>query len=167
MRAWNAHDRERVRALLPDDFYLDDRRRTGVGRLDGADAYVASLDAMWDLSRDLRIETLYFDRIAAHGRLYVARWSGTNAEGGEFDAVYVCLGLANGDRPAGLEIFELDAPRRRARALRGAALGPAGRAAAKPLTSGRRSAKDRSPPVATLLAGTRSQVKILWAHHLS
>ncbi len=121
VRAWNAHDRERVRALLPDDFYLDDRRRTGVGRLDGADAYVASLDAMWDLSRDLRTETLYFDRIAAHGRLYVARWSGTNAEGGEFDAVYVCLGLANGDRPAGLEIFELahlDAARVRFEALR-------------------------------------------------
>lgn len=37
VRAWNAHDLERLRALLPADFYLDDRRRTGVGRLDGAE----------------------------------------------------------------------------------------------------------------------------------
>ena len=46
VRAWNAHDLGRLRALLPDDFYLDDRRRTGVGKIDGADAYVASLAAM-------------------------------------------------------------------------------------------------------------------------
>ncbi|MEO8602346.1 MAG: nuclear transport factor 2 family protein [bacterium] len=108
VRAWNDHDLERVRALLADDFYLDDRRRTGVGRLDGADAYVASLAALWELSRDLRIEALYFDRIEPHRYLYVNRWSGTNDEGGEFDAVYVCLSLARGDLPAGLEIFELE-----------------------------------------------------------
>ena len=107
-RAWNAHDLARVRALLPDDFYLDDHRRTGVGRLDGADAYATSLAAMWELSRDLRTDALYTVAGAPHGRLYVARWSGTNAEGGEFDAVYVCVGLASGDRPRGLEIFELD-----------------------------------------------------------
>jgi class 3 adenylate cyclase/tetratricopeptide (TPR) repeat protein len=108
VQAWNDHDLERLRTLLPADFYLDDRRRTGVGRLDSAAAYLGSLKALWDLSRDLRIEVLYYDPPAAHGRLYVARWSGTNAEGGDFDAVYVCLGLSRGDRPVGLEIFELD-----------------------------------------------------------
>ena len=108
LRAWNTHDLERLRVLLPDDFYLDDRRRTGVGRLDGADAYLASLAAMWELSRDLRTDALYTVADAPHGRLYVSRWSGTNVEGGEFDAVYVCLGLARGDHPVGLEVFELD-----------------------------------------------------------
>jgi len=108
VRAWNDHDLARMRAALPDEFYLDDRRRTGVGRLDGAAAYLDSLAALWELSRDLRIDVLYYDRISADGRLYVTRWSGTNAEGGEFDAVYVCLGLARGDRPVGLEIFELE-----------------------------------------------------------
>jgi hypothetical protein len=108
VRAWNDHDLERLRALLPADFYLDDRRRTGVGRIEGAAAYLRSLAALWDLSHDLRIDTLYFDRIGAHGRLYVAHWSGTNAEGGELDSVYVCLGLTPGDRPIGLEVFELD-----------------------------------------------------------
>jgi hypothetical protein len=108
IRAWNAHDLERLRALLPADFYLDDRRRTGVGRLDGIDAYLASLAAVWELSRDLRIETLYVIAIEPYRSLYVCRWFGTNAEGGDFDAVYVCLGLARGGEPAGLEIYELD-----------------------------------------------------------
>jgi hypothetical protein len=98
-----------MRALLPDDVYLDDHRRTGVGRLDGADAYLASIAAMYQLSHDLRTETLYIVSVAAHGAVYVARWSGTNTEGGEFDAVYVCVGLQRDGRPAGLEIFEIDA----------------------------------------------------------
>ena len=109
LRAWNTHDLARMRALLPDDFYLDDHRRTGVGRLDGADAYLASIAAMYQLSHDLRTETLYIVSVAAHGAVYVARWSGTNAEGGEFDAVYVCVGLQRDGRPAGLEIFEIAA----------------------------------------------------------
>ncbi len=108
VRAWNAHDLARLRTLLPADFYLDDRRRTGVGRLDGIDAYLASLAAVWELSRDLRIETLYIIAVEPHGTLYVCRWFGANTEGGEFDAVYVCLALQRGDRPVGLEIFELD-----------------------------------------------------------
>jgi hypothetical protein len=108
IRAWNTHDLERLRALIPADFYLDDHRRTGVGRLEGVDAYVDSLAAVWELSRDLRIETLYLIAVEPHGTLYVCRWFGTNTEGGEFESVYVCLALVRGDRPIGLEIFELD-----------------------------------------------------------
>jgi ketosteroid isomerase-like protein len=107
-RAWNDHDLERLRALLPADYYLDDRRRTGAGRLEGIDAYLASFAAVWDLSRDLRIEMLYLLGTAEHGIAYVNRWSGTNAEGGDFDAVYVCIALLRGDEPAGMEMFELD-----------------------------------------------------------
>lgn len=58
VRAWNDHDLERLRTLLPDDFYLDDRRRTCVGRIDSAAAYLASLAALWVLSRDLRLDAL-------------------------------------------------------------------------------------------------------------
>ena len=97
--AWNSHGLERLRALLRADFYLDDRRRTGVGLLESLDACLASLAAVWELSHDLRIETLYIVGTAAHGILYVCRWSGTNAEGGDFDAVYVCIGLLRATRP--------------------------------------------------------------------
>jgi hypothetical protein len=122
IRAWNAHDPERLRALLPVDFHLHDHRRTGVGRLQGRDAYVDSLAALWELSRDIRLEVLYFIAVAPQARLYVSRWFGTNVEGGEFDAVYVCVGFRDGDR-GGLEIFELedlDAARARFEALRDA-----------------------------------------------
>jgi ketosteroid isomerase-like protein len=107
-RAWNDHDLERLRALLPADFYLDDRRRTGVGRLDGVDAYLASVAAVWELSPDLRIEMLYVVSTAERGILCVNRWSGTNAEGGELDAVYACVSLLRDDDTGLLEIFELD-----------------------------------------------------------
>jgi hypothetical protein len=121
VRAWNGHDVERLRALFPPDFYLDDRRHTGVGRLEDRDAYLASLAALWELSRDVMLEPLYVVAVADHGRLYVCRWFGTNAEGGGFDAVSVCLALAREGRPAGLEMYELDeldAARARFEALR-------------------------------------------------
>jgi hypothetical protein len=97
-----------MRTLLPAEFYLDDRRRTGVGRMEGADAYLRSLAALWELSNDLRSEALYTVTSAEHGRLMVARWFGTNTEGGEFEAVFVTIGLLRGGRPVGVEIFELD-----------------------------------------------------------
>jgi len=97
-----------MRELLPGDFYLHDHRRTGVGRLDGAEAYLESLAAMYEISRNLRTEMLYFVSTAEHGSVYVARWSGTNVEGGEFDAVYAVVGLLRDGRPQGMEIFELE-----------------------------------------------------------
>jgi len=39
------HDLARVRAALPDDFFHD-HRRTGLGRVDGADAYLSSVAAL-------------------------------------------------------------------------------------------------------------------------
>jgi hypothetical protein len=107
-RAWDEHDLERLRAVLPADFYHNDHRRTGVGRLEGADAYLASIAALWELSRDLRVEMLYVIAAASYGGLYVGRWFGTNAEGGDFDAVRVCIWLARGEQLTGLEVFELE-----------------------------------------------------------
>src|SRR2546425_5612636 len=46
-RAVNDRDLDRIRATLDDDFVLDDRRRTGLGRLEGADAYIASFRALF------------------------------------------------------------------------------------------------------------------------
>jgi hypothetical protein len=97
-----------MRALLPAEFYLDDRRRTGVGRMEGADAYLRSLAALWELSGDLRSEALYTVASAEHGRLMMARWFGTNTEGGDFEAVFVTIALLRDGRAVGLEIFELD-----------------------------------------------------------
>jgi hypothetical protein len=72
------------------------------------EAYITSLAALYELSPDVRLEPLYSVAGAAHGRVDVMRWVGTNAEGGEFESVFVRLILFRGDRLAGLEQFELE-----------------------------------------------------------
>ncbi|MBX3023587.1 nuclear transport factor 2 family protein [bacterium] len=71
VRAFAARDLAAVRATLPDDFALDDRRRIGFGRIEGADAYMASLAALLELSPDARISTRYGVVAAGHGRVVV------------------------------------------------------------------------------------------------
>jgi ketosteroid isomerase-like protein len=107
VHAWNDHDVERLRAATPADFVVYDRRRTGIGRID-RDGNVASLAALWELSRDVCIEPLYEVAVAPHGVLLVNHWFGTNAEGGEFESVYVALVRFDGGQMVGLEIFEVD-----------------------------------------------------------
>lgn len=106
VRAWNAHDLGRLRTLLPSDYFFHDHRHTGIGRMEG-EAYIASLAALYELSPDVRLEPLYWVAGAAHGRVGVMRWVGTNAEGGEFEAVFAGLSLYRGERPVGAELFEI------------------------------------------------------------
>jgi hypothetical protein len=121
-RALNDHDLDRFRATLHDDFVFDDRRRTGVGRLEGADAYVASLRPLFAAAPDFCADNLYDIATEPHGWLTIGRTSGSLAEGGEFESVYVRLFICRGDRLAGIEHFELehlDVARARFEALRG------------------------------------------------
>ncbi len=107
-RAMNDHDLARARAALPADFVLDDHRRTGLGRIDGADAYVASVAAVFELSPDARWDVLYYLAAAPHGFVSVNRMSGTNAEGGDFESPFVALLLRRDDRFEAGEMFEID-----------------------------------------------------------
>jgi ketosteroid isomerase-like protein len=107
-RAINEHDLGRARAALPDDFVLDDHRRLGLGRIDGADAYIASFAAFDEQSKDGRIGDLYQVAEAAHGRVGVSRTSGTNQEGGAFEIVYAIVTSFRAGRIASVEFFEVD-----------------------------------------------------------
>jgi hypothetical protein len=102
------HDLDRVRAALPDDFVFHDHRRTGLGRIDGADDYIASLVALFEQSPDAIIEPMYEVATARHGALTISRRFGTLAEGGAFESVFVNLVLVDGDRFVGAELFELE-----------------------------------------------------------
>jgi ketosteroid isomerase-like protein len=108
LRAWNAHDVGRMRALLPDDFVHDDRRRTGLGRVEGADAYVASAAALYELSSDVRIEERYCVASARHARVSVVRRFGSNTEGGQSEAYFIRLPRFQGERLIGVDAFELE-----------------------------------------------------------
>jgi hypothetical protein len=108
IRAVLDHDLARVRAVLPDDFFFHDRRRTGAGRIEGADTYVAYLAALFEQSPDAIIEPLYQVATAEHGILDVAHIFGLLANGGAFETVFARLMLFRGERLLGAELFEIE-----------------------------------------------------------
>lgn len=95
----------------------------GVGRLESADDYIASLRPLFEGAPDFYADNLYDIAMERHGWLTIGRTSGTLAEGGEFESVYVRLLVCRGDRLARIEHFELghlDAARSRFEELRSA-----------------------------------------------
>jgi ketosteroid isomerase-like protein len=106
VRALNAHDLDRLRAALPDEFTLHDHRRTGLGSLIGADAYVASVRALLEQTRDLTTDILYHVASDARGSLSLGRMFGTLADGGPFEDVLARLAVFREGRVVSLEVFE-------------------------------------------------------------
>jgi class 3 adenylate cyclase/ketosteroid isomerase-like protein/tetratricopeptide (TPR) repeat protein len=107
--AWNARDLERIRALCAESLGYDDHRRTGIGRLDGIDAYIASLDALWRLAPATSIEGgRWWPACTRHGGVAVVRRSGTVPGGGPFESEYVELFVHAHGCLTHLELFELE-----------------------------------------------------------
>jgi len=109
--ASNTGDRARYRAQLADDLVVEDHRRTGMGRVEGADAYLASVAAFGELvSSATAALGWHRPALAPHGALTVARITDTvAASGGEFESVYLYLFTISRGRIARIELFELDA----------------------------------------------------------
>jgi class 3 adenylate cyclase len=108
LRGIRDHDLARCRAALPDAYVHDDHRRTGAGRLEGADAYIAWLATLFQHSPDAIYEPLYDIAVGSHGALLVAHIFGTLAGGGEFELAFVNLVRIEADRLVGVEVFEVD-----------------------------------------------------------
>jgi ketosteroid isomerase-like protein len=116
-----AGDLERIRAVLPDDFVYDDHRRSGAGRLETADAYLAWTRSLFEQCPDAISEPMYEVASGNHGILTVSHAFGTLPEGGSFESVFVNLIRLERGRPVAVEIFELedlDVARARFEALR-------------------------------------------------
>jgi hypothetical protein len=116
-----AGDLERIRAVLPDDFVYHDHRRSGAGRLETADAYLAWTRSLFEQSPDAISEPMYEVASGNHGILAVSHAFGTLPEGGSFESVFVNLIRLERGRPVAAEIFELedlDVARARFEALR-------------------------------------------------
>jgi len=114
-------DLDRMRSVMADEFYLDDHRRTGAGRIEGIDAYFAYLGALFEESPDAVVESLYYVATSAHGLLDVGRIFGTLAGGGAFESPFVRVSSFRDGRIIGAELFEiddLDAARKRFEQLR-------------------------------------------------
>jgi ketosteroid isomerase-like protein len=108
IEASNDHDLTRMRAVLADDFVNEDHRRTGVGRIEGVDAYLESIAATRGLVRDAQIEILSVRAIERHGVVGTMRSFGTLGDGGEFEAVWAVVSIVAGGRITRSEIFEID-----------------------------------------------------------
>jgi hypothetical protein len=106
IRAVNARDLDRLRAVLPADFVHNDQRRTGGGQLENADRYLASQAAEFELTSEMTVEFLYVVAAEKHGLLAMTHTFGTLCDGGEFELVYILLAPFQGDRLVGVEFFE-------------------------------------------------------------
>jgi ketosteroid isomerase-like protein len=102
-------DLVRFRAAFPDDYFFRDHRRTGLGCLEDADSYVASVVALNELSPDaLPGQPLYYLADEPHASLSIAHTFGTLADGGQFESVYAMIMVYGRDGLIGVELFELD-----------------------------------------------------------
>jgi hypothetical protein len=108
--AWNGRDVDRVRDCFAEGLVVEDRRRTGAGRLDGREAYLRSLMALFELAPDSRIEGGHFWLAFAPGcSLVTFRNAGNLQSGGEFENEFILLGFSHGGRTTHMEFFEIDA----------------------------------------------------------
>ncbi|MCI0347380.1 MAG: hypothetical protein L0221_18360, partial [Chloroflexi bacterium] len=98
-----------MRAVLADDLVLDDRRLAGLGRVDGADAYLDTLAVMWELAPDRQLEPRSVLAVERHGVVAVARNFGTLPEGGAFETYGIIVATLERGRVSRFEFFEIDA----------------------------------------------------------
>lgn len=107
IRALIEHDLAAMRASLPADFVVEDRRRAGLGRLEGAAVFIESFAALFEQSEDLIFEGLYTIAMGDHALLEMAHMFGTlAASGGDFESVYLRLLVFRGEECIRLELFE-------------------------------------------------------------
>lgn len=117
IRARRSRDLVRIRAALPAEFHLDDHRRTGLGRIAGAEAYTAALAALFELSPDVTVgHPLHYLAEETYGALSVVHTFGALNDGGAFESVFLVVVRYGNDGPFHFETFELeDIARARAR----------------------------------------------------
>jgi ketosteroid isomerase-like protein len=106
--AMNDRDAARLRASFADDLVVHDRRRTGMGVIEGADAYLDSIRALWELAPESVWDSPFHLALEPHGRVHVVEISGTLADGGRFERWLVGIWITTGERIARIELFELE-----------------------------------------------------------
>ena len=97
-----------MRAVLADDLVVDDRRRAGLGRVDGADAYVESIAVLWNLAPDIQVDGRVGLALERHGLVSAGRDFGTLAEGGAFERQRVAVLIVAGGRITRFEMFDVE-----------------------------------------------------------
>ncbi|RIK95834.1 MAG: hypothetical protein DCC71_22980, partial [Proteobacteria bacterium] len=106
-RAWASDDLAAARRCLADDLVVVDDTPAGIGALDGA-AFLASLQEIPRMSRDVETELLWIAAWSDRGRVDVGRTHGTMPDGGgPFENPYVRVLVVAGDRIRHFEIYAI------------------------------------------------------------
>jgi len=108
IEAFNDRDRTRVRAVLADDLVVDDHRPARLGVIEGADAWVESYAAVWDLAPDTQIAFVCTLAHARYGSVNLMRRFGTLRDGGAFESPTVSVSIVADGRITRFELFELE-----------------------------------------------------------
>jgi tetratricopeptide (TPR) repeat protein len=137
-------DAAALRALVADDFVVDDRRRAGLGQLAGGDALVASFQAVWQLTRTS--SNVVRARLATEpwGSVLISHVTGTLADGGAFEGLSGALTVFETDASSVSTSSSSTTSTRRSRASRRCARSAAIRCASR-----------RTPRRAPMRAGAR------------
>ncbi len=110
MDAINADDIDREAILASyagADLVVEDHRRTGMGRIEGADTYVDSLLALRELTDRTLLELgAFWPAINRHGGIATVRRYGEISGGGSYESDYLALFLRPGKRINHVELFE-------------------------------------------------------------
>jgi len=84
--AFNEQDPVKGRAVLANELVVEDHRLAGIGRLEGADAYVASVVALWELAPVTYVEGgWHWPAFDHYGAVTALRRTGTLPDGGDFE----------------------------------------------------------------------------------
>jgi hypothetical protein len=107
--AFDRHDEIGVRALCADDLAYADHRRSGAGRLAGADAYVASVAALWQLAPATGLDVgRFWPAYDRHGAVTLVRRSGKPPDDGRLAGEYLQLFVVARGRATHIELFEIE-----------------------------------------------------------
>jgi class 3 adenylate cyclase/ketosteroid isomerase-like protein len=104
--AFGGRDLVRLRAAITEDFVLHDHRPNGLGGIEGADAYVASVSALHDLAPHVAAETTALMVVDHHGRVGRTRMRGEDVGGGAFESEYYGTFLVRDGKVARYELFD-------------------------------------------------------------
>jgi class 3 adenylate cyclase/tetratricopeptide (TPR) repeat protein len=104
-RGWNTHDLDALAAAVHDDLVFDDKRRTGVGLIEGSENYLASFAAFVEQSPDFFTAPLKIIAANPRGYLALVHNFGT-VDGGAYEQVALRINVFEDGKARRFEQFE-------------------------------------------------------------
>ncbi len=107
--AFDRHDADAWRGLLPDGLVLEDHRLVGLGRIDNVDDYTDSLTALWDLAPDTTLDGGWFWlAYDTRGWITPVKRTGRLPDGGDFESAYLMVSDLDPDGRRRSDLFDID-----------------------------------------------------------